>query len=158
MLQPYASLTPTQAYNSLDGILQQLEAMCGTKIPAEYIEIIRNFPEHLRDLPRSESGDESEGLISQVEFIASLNDVLEINKEVRHGSIVGPDGQLFEWPEQLLVIGENGEGDYYCIDTDEEHDGVLQYRHHTLEFEQISESMDEFIELLTEAFCNDYDP
>ena len=138
----------------MDGILQQLEAMCGAKLPHEYVEMIGNFPQQLRDLPRSESGDESEGLVSQVEFIACLNDVLEINQEVRKDSIAGPDGQLFEWPEQLLVIGENGEGDYYCIDTDKEHEGVLQYRHQTLEFEQISESINEFVELLMDAFCS----
>ena len=51
-----------------------------------------------------------------------------------------------------MVIGETGDGDYYCIDTDGEHEGVLQFRHYSVEFEVIADSLNDFVEMLMDAF------
>ena len=53
-----------------------------------------------------------------------------------------------------MIIGESGSGDYYCIDVDGDVDGVMRYDHHAVEFEVIADTMDEFIEMLTETFVD----
>ena len=47
------------------------------------------------------------------------------------------------------MIGETGEGDYYCIDVDGEHTGVLQFRHQEVDFEILTDSIGEFDAALT---------
>jgi hypothetical protein len=130
-----------------------LAAMCGGPMPDSYLRLIADYPETLRSARRAEDGSSAEGFVSDVELLSDLADVLLLNEEARCGSILDPDGQIFSWPDQLLIIGENGTGDYFGIDISGEHAGVLQYLHQPVEFEQISESLDEYIEMLLETFC-----
>lgn len=133
-------------------IVQDLEHLCDAQLPAEYIQLMKSYPSILAAACRADSGNDSEGFVSEVELFSSLEDVLEINREVRAVSILDPEGQEFRWPDQLLVIGETGDGDYYCVDLDGEHTGVLQFRHHAVEFEVIADSLEEFVDMLTESF------
>lgn len=133
-------------------IVQDLEQLCEAPLPVEYMNLLKSYPSILVTACRADSGDGSEGFVSEVELLSSLADVLEINREVRAVSILDPEGQEFRWPDQLLVIGETGDGDYYCVDLDGEHAGVLQFRHHAVEFEVIADSLEEYVEMLTESF------
>lgn len=133
-------------------IIRDLEQLCDARLPVEYIKLLSLYPSILATACRADSGDDSEGIVSEVELFSSPVDVLEINREVRAVSILDPEGREFRWPDQLLVIGETGDGDYYCVDLDGEHAGVLQFRHHAVEFEVIADSLEEFIEMLIESF------
>jgi hypothetical protein len=133
-------------------IVQDLEQLCEARLPVEYMHLLKSYPSILATACRADSGDGSEGFVSEVELLSSPADVLEINREVRAVSILDPEGQEFRWPDQLLVIGETGDGDYYCVDLDGEHAGVLQFRHHAVEFEVIADSLEEYVEMLTESF------
>ena len=132
--------------------IQDLEALCEASVPTDYIRLLDSYPQLLHAAFRADSGDDSEGVVSEVELFSSPTDVLEINREVRAITILDPEGQEFRWPDQLLVIGETGDGDYYCVDLDGEHAGVLQFRHHAVEFEIIADSLEEFVEMLIESF------
>lgn len=131
-----------------------LEEMCETVIPAEYLQLLNSYPPELRMANRADDGSDAEGTVPDVEFFASSSEILKINQEVRQGTILDPEGQEFRWPDQLLVIGETGDGDYYCLDTDGEHEGVLQFRHYSVEFEVIADSLNEFVEMLSDAFVS----
>jgi hypothetical protein len=133
-------------------VLKQLEELCDITIPAEYLSLIRDYPQALRFACRADDGSDSEDFVAGVELLESDVQILEINREVRTGTILDPEGQEFRWPDQLLVIGETGSGDYYCVDTDGEHSGVLQFRHYSVEFEVIADSLNEFVEMLMDAF------
>ena len=135
-----------------DEYWQQLTEICGFTIPEEYVRLLGNFPQRLRTTPRSSDQTIDEGCVAEVELLAEVAEVVEINIEARNGGVIDPDGEEFLWPEQLLVIGETGTGDYYCIDVSGEHTGVLQYLHQAIEFEIIAESLDDFVDLLLEAF------
>jgi hypothetical protein len=140
--------------------LADLEQLCEAPLPAEYIGLLNAYPSNLRSAIRAEDGSDSEGTVSEVELLADPIQVVAINREVRQGIVHDPDGNEFRWPEQLLVIGETGDGDYYCLDCDGEHPGILQFRHHPVEFEIIADSLQEFVELLLESFAgksNDQD-
>lgn len=138
-------------------IVSHLEELCGAPLPAEYLRLIESYPSPLRKAARADSGDDSEGFVHDFELFSSMKTVLEINHEVRAAAILDPDGQEFLWPDQLLVIGETGDGDYYCVDLDREHEGILQFRHHAVEFETVAESLEEYIDLLIESFVTGSD-
>ena len=140
---------------------QSLVELCDAPLPEDYVRLLREYPERLKATLRSEDGSLAEGFVSDVELLADPNDVLSINREARMGAVLAPDGEEFYWPEQLLIIGETGAGDYFCLDTSEEHLGVLQYLHHSTEFEQIAESIGEYVEMLIDTFygiAGDMDP
>lgn len=133
-------------------ILEHLKTLCGASVPDYYLRFLHDYPEPLRRATRALDDSDSEGMVSDVELIADLSSVLEINLEARVDSVPEPDGLEFFWPEQFLVIGETGSGDYYCIDVEGEVDGVMQYDHQNVGFEVIADSLDEFVEMLVETF------
>ena len=135
----------------------ELETLCQAPVPTTCRALLMHYPEALRGAVRADDGSDAEGLVSEAELLADPVDVLRINREVRLDSILDPEGREFRWPTPFLVIGETGDGDYYCIDASGEHEGVLQFRHHAVEFESVADSMDEFIELLVECFVTGID-
>jgi hypothetical protein len=135
-------------------IQQELEVLCGSNLPPEYLALLELYPTVLASALRSDDGSTEDGTVAEVELLSSPGDVLEVNREVRDGMIYEPDGTEFSWPDRMLVIGETGDGDYYCLDTQREVEGVIQYRHRPVDFVHLTESLDDFVELLIEAFVN----
>ncbi|MDA1232792.1 MAG: SMI1/KNR4 family protein, partial [Planctomycetota bacterium] len=124
----------------------ELETLCQAPVPTACRAVLTHYPEVLRGAVRADDGSDAEGFVSEAELLADPAEVLRINREVRQDSILDPEGNEFCWPEKFLVIGETGDGDYYCIDAAGGHEGVLQFRHHTVEFETVAESVADFIE------------
>ena len=141
---------------SLDAF-SELETLCQAPVPTTCRAVLTDYPDALTGAVRADDGSDVEGFVSEAELLADPVDVLRINREVRLDSILDPEGREFRWPTPFLVIGETGDGDYYCIDASGEHEGVLQFRHHAVEFESVADSMDEFIELLVECFVTGID-
>ena len=135
-----------------DDTIEQLTKMLGCSLPDYYLQRLRNYPAQLRTAMRAIDDSDREGCVADVEFIASLTSVLELNREARSDALVEPGGNEIAWPEQFLIIGESGSGDYYCIDVEGEVNGVMQYDHQAVEFEVIADSLEEFVEMLTETF------
>lgn len=141
---------------SLDAF-SELETLCQAPLPTACRAVLTDYPDALTGAVRADDGSDVEGFVSEAELLADPVEVLRINREVRLDSILDPEGREFRWPTPFLVIGETGDGDYYCIDASGEHEGVLQFRHHAVEFESVADSMDEFIELLVECFVTGID-
>lgn len=133
-------------------ILEHLKSLCGASVPDFYLRFLAAYPAALKSATRALDESDSEGMVSDVELLADLSSVLELNLESRADSVPEPDGFEFFWPEQFLVIGETGGGDYYCIDVEGEVDGVMQYDHQNVGFEVVADSLDEFVEMLVETF------
>lgn len=133
-------------------VLEHLKNLCGAPVPDFYLRFLDVYPEPLQRATRALDESDSEGRVSDVELMDDLSSVLEINREARADSVPEPDGFEFFWPEQFLVIGETGGGDYYCIDVEGEVDGVMQYDHQNVRFEVVADSLDEFVEMLVETF------
>ncbi|MGB4740278.1 MAG: SMI1/KNR4 family protein, partial [Fuerstiella sp.] len=137
---------------SSDSSLQQLAEMVGAPLPVEYLELLRNYPDVLRAAMRALDDSDAEGTVADVELIADPDCVLELNIEARQESVTEPDGLEFFWPDQLLIIGETGAGDYYCMDVEGQEEGVIQFDHQAVVFEVIADSLSEFIKILEETF------
>ena len=130
-----------------------IKELTGFALPVRYMELLGDYPTALQKLARADDESETQGYVNTFELLSSLEDVLDINKEVRYASVADPDGNEFHWPSQVLVIGENGEGDYYGIDLSDEIQGVVFFNHQTVEFAEISSTLTEYVELLQESFA-----
>ena len=136
-------------------IIAQLEQMVGSSLPAAYLELLSNYPGSLRTARRAIDDSDSEGSVHQVELLDDWAGILFLNQESRSDSILEPEGHVFFWPEQLLVIGETGGGDYYCLDTESPDDEVIQFDHQATEFDVIADSLKEFVTILEETFLEE---
>ena len=135
-------------------IMEQLQALLGHAVPEDYQNLCRSYPETLRHALRALDDSDSQGTVADVELISDLNSVLEINLEARSGSVPEPDGLDFYWPDQFLVIGESGDGDYFCIDAGDEDpvQGVIQFDHQSVTFELVADTLDDFVTMLVHTF------
>ncbi len=140
-------MRPTSA-----GAMDRLARLIGSAIPAAYVELLENYPAPLLNCPR---GEGEAGMISQVELPNTLEIVLDLNREARAYSVPDPEGAEFLWPNSVLVIGETGAGDYYCLDASGEVPGVLQFEHQPVEFYEIADDLAEFVDMLVESVALD---
>jgi hypothetical protein len=138
----------------LPAIRRELEEICGAPLPGQWLQFLAEYPTELRMALRSDDGSEDEGCVGDAELLADPADVLAINREVRGTSI--PDGvnQEFRWPVRYVVIGESGDGDYYCINADDPHCGVHQFQHLPVRFKRLTDGFVEFLEMLIEAYLD----
>lgn len=132
--------------------LQQLEQIVQHPLPEYYLQMLKNYPAVLKQARRCIDDTEAEGTVADVELIADFQSLLEINQEPRLGSVPAPDGMEEFWPDQMLVIGETGGGDYYCIDVFDEVQGVIQYDHQSVGFYVMADSLDEFVQMLIDTY------
>lgn len=137
--------------------VQLLQQLCGHPLPQNFLRLMAAYPQILKTAGRSDSGSGSEGVVSQVELLDAADSLIEINREARLGTLSDPKGREFCWPKPYLVIGETGDGDYYCLDTSGEQQGVLQFLNQPAEFECVTESLEEFVEMLVLAFTEEDD-
>lgn len=138
----------------MDPLLQQLQPLLPADIPAAYLQLLNHYPDSLKTARRALDDTLAEGVVADVELQIAPAAILELNLEVRIDSVPDPAGNEFVWPDQFLVIGESEGGDYYCIDVCGEVEGVMQYNHQAVEFEVIADSLEEFVEILEDTFCD----
>jgi len=136
--------------------LQQLEQVLGHPLPTEYLQLLQNYPAALRQARRCIDDTDAEGTVADVELIADPQSLLEINLEPRQDSVPAPDGMEEFWPEQMLVIGETGGGDYYCLDVLGEVSGVIQYDHQSVGFYVLADTLDEFVQILMDTYVEEH--
>lgn len=133
-------------------ILAQLTELAGTPPPDFYLRFLESYPAVLKAARRSIDDSDQEGFVCQAELLCDPADAVILNEEARSESIESPDGMIFFWPDQMLIIGETRYGDYYCIDAEQEVKGVIQFDHQNVQFEVIADSIDEFVEILIDTF------
>lgn len=138
-------------------IRSHLQQLCGCPLPDKWLLLLRNYPSALLTAGRGADDQPDEGTVSQVELLSDDSTILQINLEARAETWLDPQGNAFNWPPTHLVIGETGDGDYYCIDAAAAAPAVLQYRAQFVLFENAADSLDEFVEMLLLAFTEDED-
>jgi hypothetical protein len=135
----------------------RLEEIIGQSVPSDYRALILDYPQHLTTAVRAMDNSDSEGFVCDVEFPQDLEVVIALNEEARLDYLITPEGGECEWPQEFLIIGETGEGDYYCVDVSGEIEGVLQYDHQAVKWEIVAVSVRDFVDFLSEVFCEDED-
>lgn len=117
--------------------LSSLEERFALILPVDYRKFCHAYPERLT----KKYGAALES-ISELKIIADCSDLLELNTCVRN-----PDLWYFgehAWPSKYFVIGHDGCGDHYFLDTSGEHPGVLFQDINSWDIKHIADSMEEF--------------
>ena len=84
--------------------IQELETATGCQLPSVYRELLLNYPQQLTDLANTLGIEELDLLYHSRESLARVN-------------LDDPEYLRSIFPLHCFVIGENGSGDYYAIDT-----------------------------------------
>jgi hypothetical protein len=108
--------------------LREIEVCFGLRLPAEYCELLLAYP---RELPTNVQG---------TELLSHPADITNENRSVRAGPLWG-----VEWPSQYFVVGDDGAGNLYCIDTQQSPAPVLFFDHDDRSFRQEAPSLAQWI-------------
>ena len=111
-----------------DDDVRKVEHELGLTVPAAYRTFVTNYPAALADCG---AGD--------FELMNSADRVIALNRDLRAGGFYG-----LEWPTHYLAVGENGCGDYYCLDTTASAASVLFFDHERQEFVVAAPSLQEW--------------
>ena len=109
--------------------IESIEEKTGIKLPESYKQVLLNYPKELL-------GTEAEdfGLLSDAEVI------IEENIEVRSNGYFGE-----AWPGRYFIIGQNGCGDYYVINHENQEFSVGFACHEEMACNPYAANLAEFI-------------
>ena len=82
----------------LDGLREALRQ----PLPADWLQLLGDYPAALRGLMRSDGAS-----VNQTDLVDDVDRIVALNAEVRYEPLVDVDGDSFDWPDHLIVIGEN---------------------------------------------------
>ncbi len=124
--------------------------------PSEYIEFLQSVKSRLRQealIPNDVLVD-----IENNEMIHDLSLLQEVNHELHTIRARWFSGQTIDeyWPDNLLVIGRSGCGDYYCISTDKAFSGVKEYDHEEGVLKTATNSISEYYEYIMKEVRDEY--
>lgn len=119
----------------------------GLTLPAKWAGYMLSYPAALQGLVRPNGIG-----VREYEFCHEPQLLKELNEDVRFGPVIDSENILYDWPEEFLVIGDNGVGDYFCIDTNDAECNVLYFDHQLGEFFELGETLDTFVECLVEQY------
>jgi hypothetical protein len=129
---------PNDTYSAFsDEQFSALESRFSVVLPDFYRAFCRAYP--LR-LTTTNQRDES---ISEREFVANFDRLIELNEGVRD-----PDLWYFgehPWPAHFFVIGDDGYGNHFFLDTTGAHKGVLFEDIYSWDIECRAESLEQFV-------------
>lgn len=127
--------------------IQELETATGCQLPAVYRELLLNYPQRLTDLATTLGIEELELLYHTRESLSRVN-------------LDDPEYLRSIFPPHCFVIGENGGGDYYAIDTRSAAGAVYMSGPHWGEYPEDAEgkllpyddSLQEYIEFVVHVY------
>ena len=97
----------------------------GGSLPSEYVSALTSFDAVAAEYKLT---DDEQTDIEHWDFPRDPERLAELNDQIRAASTKW--GEEYEpWPETRFVIGENGTGDLFCIDTSGVHPGVACWNH-----------------------------
>ena len=140
---------PTETFPALTtGQLSKLEMMFGVTLPEFYRQFRQSYPRRLTEPTLREES------IAEREIVADYEQLIDLNQSVRD-----PNLWYFgehPWPSHFFVIGDDGYGDHYFIDTRGEHLGILFQDKYSWDIERKAESLDELACQIEEMIADVY--
>jgi len=115
--------------------IAEIEEALGFILPDSYRAVVLNYPEALAETEAPDFG-----------LFDTPTAVIDTNLEVRRNGYFGEP-----WPDQYVIIGENGCGDYYVITKNATEFTVGFSDHEAMECNLFASNLDDFIaKLLSE--------
>ena len=125
--------------NSSD--VERINDTLDCELPEFYEEFLLNYPDSLLTVAKSgvnADGDAYTEGPADLELLNHADAIISLNQEVP--AIHWEN----EWPDEQFVIGDNGCGDYYTIDIDDEESPVFFFEHEQSDFDETAGSLEEF--------------
>jgi hypothetical protein len=104
--------------------LDHIERDTGKRLPAEYWQLLGQFPNEIGDWGQ-------DGYL-----LLDSSAIIGLNRQIRSRPVYGMD-----WPDDYFVIGEDGLGDFFCIDLTKSPSPVL-FDHEMSDFTKQADSVD----------------
>jgi hypothetical protein len=109
--------------------IAEIEGALGFRLPNCYRAVVLNYPKALADTEAPDFG-----------LFDTPAAVIDANLEVRKNGYFGQP-----WPDEYVIIGENGCGDYYVIIKNAAEFTVGFADHEAMECNQFASSLDDFV-------------
>ena len=92
--------------------------------------------------------------ICEHEFLRDPERIIALNNEMRQlkARWTTDDLEPRPWPDDYLIIGDSGCGDYYCVSRTRAFPGIVAYEHEMAAFTPFAASFDEYYELMMQDF------
>jgi hypothetical protein len=107
--------------------VNRIESLLTITLPSDYRQFLLAYP---KDMPADSA---------RHEIFESADAIIGHTEELRAGLL--PETS---WPDDMLVIGDSGCGDFYCLDLSEEPPSVVCWNHETGEFEFTASSINQW--------------
>jgi hypothetical protein len=127
--------------------IRGIEKSIGHKLPKDYQTILLDYPEQLATMRNA-------GVpVAKMELLASAKHIISANEFVRSKQFGYTDskGRPKQWPSHYLVIGDDGLGDQFVLNT--ETGRVLVFCHEIGIFQNYARNMRRFIFRLFEQIA-----
>lgn len=118
------------------------------RLPGDYAAYFASLESRVRaetSLTERDIGD-----VGHNELVFDRRFLEDLNRQIRSFSArwIATDSTDTHWPDDLLVIGGSGCGDYYCISSSGAFAGVRMYEHEAGAFSEFAESFDHYYEMI----------
>lgn len=133
--------------------IKRIEEKFSIVAPRDWVQVMLNYPEKLATLAMPDGS-----LIREYDLCNDADFLIELNDEVRLEPITDGDYSLLEWPEPILVIGDDGGGDYFCLDVGDPEGLVWRFDHIRCQFYDYADSVTQYVAALIEAYSPDASP
>lgn len=127
--------------------IKRIEERFAIAAPPEWVQLMLNYPSVLAKLVLPDGC-----LVCEYDLCNDADFLIELNDEVRLEPISDGDYSLFDWPESFLVIGDDGGGDYVCLDVNDAEGFVWRFDHIRCEFYDYADSVAQYAQALIETY------
>ena len=117
--------------------LARIETELAVTVPAHYREFVLAYPQTLRQAKFDYNGE----LASDSFLFDDPQQVIDSNKGIREPGLLVVDSETEPWPDEYLIVGADGGGNYWCVKLGSKSKAVWFFEHEEGIFERESASL-----------------
>jgi hypothetical protein len=136
--------------------IRGIEAALGFSLPPHHRDFFLNYPKQLAAAERRHGTWRER--TSERELYSAPALIVEANRLVREAGIPWLGDQGDPWPEDLLVVGDDGCGNYWGVKVSGTDRSVYFYDHELADLEEAYESLWAFADFLVRDVAERNDP
>src|SRR5437016_6227956 len=103
----------------------RIEAELGINLPVHYREFILGYPQSLREAKFAYNQEPASASF----LFDDPQLVIDLNRGMREPGLLVLDSETAPWPDEYLIIGGDGGGNYWCIKLGVRSKGVWFFEH-----------------------------
>jgi cell wall assembly regulator SMI1 len=117
--------------------ITQIERELGMSVPADYRALVTAYP---ANLPAEARGYD---LLDHPSYIITEN------RSARRSTVHG-----IRWPDPYFIIGQDGSGGWFCLDTQRNHSPVIYFDHEDRSFREVAASLTDWLPMISALYAD----